>query len=198
MCPVATTLLLQAAFVLLAFGWRTVAQLRATGSTGFVAHREYGVAAKAAGLALTAGLLAVAAGTLLADDRGWGALAVVGVLAMLGALFLCLAAQRSMGLSWRIGVDPDERTALVTTGPFGRVRNPIFTAMILFAAGSALAVPTAVTVAGLLLATAGIVAQVLVVEEPHLRRQHAAAYDAYVARSGRFLPRLARTDRTAA
>lgn len=198
MGPVTTTLVLQALFVLLAFGWRTLAQLRATGSTGFVAHRERGLVAKAAGLALTLGLLAVAAGTALADDRGWDAPAYGGVLAMLGGLVLCLAAQRAMGASWRIGVDPDERTTLVTTGLFGAMRNPIFTAMSLFAAGSALAVPTAVTVLGLLVATAGIVAQVLVVEEPHLRRQHGPAYDAYVARSGRFLPRLARTGRAVA
>lgn len=198
MGPVVTILLLQAAFVLLAFGWRTLAQYRATGSTGFVAHRERGLVAKAAGLALTVGLLTIVAGTLLADRRDWDLLAYVGVLAMLGGLVLCLAAQRSMGLSWRVGVDPDERTDLITTGLFGRMRNPIFTAMILFAAGSALAVPTVVTVLGLLLATVGIVAQVLVVEEPHLRRQHGDAYDAYASRSGRFLPRLARTDRATA
>lgn len=181
--------------MLLAFGWRTLAQLMATGSTGFVAHRERGAVDKAAGLALTLGLLAVAAGTLLADDRDWGAITVVGVLAMLGGLVLCLAAQRSMGASWRIGVDPDERTDLVTTGLFGSVRNPIFTAMIVFAAGSALAVPTTVTVLGLAVATAGIVAQVLLVEEPHLRRQHGPDDDAYVSRSGRFLPSLARAAR---
>jgi protein-S-isoprenylcysteine O-methyltransferase Ste14 len=198
MGPVAATLVLQAAFVLLAFGWRTAAQLRATGSTGFVAHRERGPAAKAAGLALTAGLLAVVAGTAMADSGGWNALALLGAAAMLAGLALCLAAQRSMGASWRIGVDPDERTDLVTTGLFGRLRNPIFTAMILFAAGSALAVPTPVTALGLLLATAGIVAQVLVVEEPHLRRQHGPVYDDYAARTGRFLPRLRAADRLAA
>ena len=198
MGPVTTTLLLQAGFVLLAFGWRTLAQVRATGSTGFVAHRERGLVAKAAGLALTIGLLAVVAGTLLADDRDWDAPAYVGVVAMLGGLALCLAAQLAMGASWRIGVDPEERTDLVTTGLFGTVRNPIFTAMILFAAGSALAVPTLGTVLGLVVATAGIVAQVLAVEEPHLRRQHGTAYDAYVSRSGRFLPRLARAGRAAA
>lgn len=195
MGPVTTTLALQAVFVLLAFGWRTAAQLKATGSTGFVAHRERGFTAKAAGLALTVGLLVVVAGTVLADGKDWDALAALGTAAMLGGLVLCLAAQRSMGLSWRIGVDPDERTDLVTTGLFGRVRNPIFTAIIAFAAGSALAVPTALTVLGLVLATAGIVAQVLLVEEPHLRRQHGPAYDAYSARSGRFLPALAKVAR---
>jgi protein-S-isoprenylcysteine O-methyltransferase Ste14 len=190
MGPVTFTLTLQAVFVLLAFGWRTLAQVRATGSTGFVAHRERGPVAKGAGLALTIGLLSLVVGTVLADERSWHATAYAGLLAMLGGLALCLAAQRSMGLSWRIGVDPDERTDLVTTGLFGRVRNPIFTAMIAFAAGSALAVPTAMTVVGLVVATAGIVAQVLLVEEPHLRRQHGPAYAAYTARSGRFLPRL--------
>ena len=190
MGPVATTLVLQALFVLLAFGWRTLAQYRATGSTGFVAHRERGAAAKAAGLALTLGLLTVVVGTLVAGDRDWGALAVAGAAAMLGGLVLCLAAQRAMGASWRIGVDPDERTQLVTTGLFGSVRNPIFTAMILFAAGSALAVPTTLTVFGLVVATAGIVSQVLLVEEPHLRRQHGPTYDRYLTTTGRFVPRL--------
>lgn len=83
-----------------------------------------------------------------------------------------------MGASWRIGVDPNDRTDLVTAGLFGMVRNPIFTAMFLSAAGSALAVPTAVTVLGFVVATAGIVAQVLLVRgaapaaaaRPHLRR----------------------------
>jgi protein-S-isoprenylcysteine O-methyltransferase Ste14 len=163
---VAVTLLLQAVFVLLAFGWRTVAQARATGSTGFVAHRERGGAAKAAGAALTVGLLAVVAGTALADRRGWDALGVVGTAAMVAGLLVTLAAQRAMGAAWRIGVDPDEQTELVTAGPFGRVRNPVFTGMLAFAAGSALAAPNGVTVAGLLLAAGGVAAQVLLSRSP--------------------------------
>ena len=190
MGPVTITLLLQAAFVLLAFGWRSLAQHRATGSTGFVAHRERGAVAKAAGLALTLGLLTVAAGTLLADARGWGPLAALGVAAMLGGLVLTLVAQRAMGVSWRIGVDPEERTVLVTSGLFGSIRNPIFTGMICFALGSALVVPTVLTVVGALVATAGIWAQVQLVEEPHLRRQHGTNYDAYLQGAGRFLPKV--------
>jgi protein-S-isoprenylcysteine O-methyltransferase Ste14 len=189
MGPVTTALVLQGLFVLLAFGLRTVAQARATGSTGFVAHRERGPVAKAAGAALTLGLLSVVAGTVLADGRRWDALAVAGTAAMLGGLLVTLTAQRAMGESWRIGVDPDERTELVTAGLFGRIRNPIFTGMLLFAAGSALAVPTPVTVLGLLAAAAGIAAQVRLVEEPHLRRQHGAAYESYARATGRFLPR---------
>lgn len=198
MGPVTTALVLQVLFVALAFGWRTAAQLRATGSTGFVAHRERGPAAKAAGLALTLGLCAVLAGTALADTREWDAAAGVGTAAMISGLVLCLAAQRAMGASWRIGVDPDERTSLVTTGLFGRVRNPIFTAMLLFAGGSTLVAPTPITVLGLATAAAGIVAQVLLIEEPHLRRQHGSAYDGYLSRTGRFLPRLGQPARPTA
>ena len=187
--PVVLSLLLQALFVLLAFGWRTVVQLRKTGGTGFVAHRERGLQAKAAGLALTVGLLAVVVGTASADTRGgWDAVSVLGVAVMLAGLLVTLSAQRAMGSSWRIGVDADERTELVTAGLFGRVRNPIFTGMLLFAGGSALTVPTVVTVLGLVAAVAGIVAQVHLVEEPHLRRLHGPAYDGFVARTGRFLP----------
>ncbi len=39
MDPARTTLVLQVAFVLLAFGWRSLQQRRRTGSTGFVLQR---------------------------------------------------------------------------------------------------------------------------------------------------------------
>jgi protein-S-isoprenylcysteine O-methyltransferase Ste14 len=50
---------------------------------------------------------------------------------MLAGLLVTLPAQRAIGESWRIGVDPDERTELVTAGLFGRLRTPIFTGMLL-------------------------------------------------------------------
>ena len=53
-----------------------------------------------------------------------------------------------MGASWRIGVDPEERTDLVRHRLYRSVRNPIFTGMVLFAAGQALLVPDAMAVAG--------------------------------------------------
>jgi hypothetical protein len=47
-----------------------------------------------------------------------------------------------MGTSLQIGVDPTERTQLVTTGPFALVRNPIFAAMLPTALGLTLLVPS--------------------------------------------------------
>ena len=67
-------------------------------------------------------------------------IAVVGIAAT-------VYAQLDMGDSWRIGVDPSETTTLVRTGLFGWVRNPIFTAMLLFGLGIALVVPNLVAIA---------------------------------------------------
>jgi protein-S-isoprenylcysteine O-methyltransferase Ste14 len=112
-------------------------------------------------------------------------------LALLGAL-ATLAAQRSMGASWRVGVDESEHTTLVTTGAFALVRNPVFTAMMITAVGLAAMVPNVVSLAALLLTFAAIELQVRVVEEPYLLRTHGEAYGRYAATVGRFLPGLGR------
>lgn len=116
--------------------------------------------------------------------------------AVLGIAGTC-AAQLAMGASWRIGVDPAERTHLVTTGPFALVRNPIFTAALLTFTCLALVVPNVVALAGLAVLYAGIQTQVRAVEEPHLLAAHGQAYAAYTGRVGRFLPGLGRLPSTA-
>ena len=73
-----------------------------------------------------------------------------------------------MGDSWRIGVDPGERTELVTAGPFAVVRNPIFAAMIPTALGLALLVPSVIAIAGFAALVGALELQVRVVEEPYL------------------------------
>ncbi|MCM0674466.1 hypothetical protein NCC78_07160 [Micromonospora phytophila] len=60
-----------------------------------------------------------------------------------------------MGTSWRIGVDPSERTELVTDGAFALARNPIFTAMAASTLGLTLMVPNAVALAALLVLVLG-------------------------------------------
>ncbi len=112
-------------------------------------------------------------------------LAVIGILAAFGA-------QMALGASWRIGVDDRERTALVTTGPFGWVRNPIFTAVLVAFLGLAFMVPNLVALIGWVLALSGIQTQIRLIEEPHLNRVHGEPYARYAARVGRFLPGLGR------
>jgi protein-S-isoprenylcysteine O-methyltransferase Ste14 len=106
--------------------------------------------------------------------------------------------QLAMGASWRIGVDPAERTELVTGGLFSLSRNPIYSFMIVAWIGFALLVPTWLALAALVLLIAGLELQVRLVEEPHLLRAHGEPYRAYAARVGRFVPRLGRIRRPSA
>ncbi|MCA9511395.1 MAG: isoprenylcysteine carboxylmethyltransferase family protein, partial [Myxococcales bacterium] len=89
-------------------------------------------------------------------------------------------------------VDERERTALVTSGPFAFVRNPIFTFMGVSQAGFALLVPNAVGLGALALLAVGIELHVRFVEEPYLLRTHGDAYARYAASTGRFLPGIGR------
>jgi protein-S-isoprenylcysteine O-methyltransferase Ste14 len=50
-------------------------------------------------------------------------------------IVLTVWAQLEMGDSWRIGVDSEETTQLVRVRVFGLVRNPIYSAMIIFEFG---------------------------------------------------------------
>jgi protein-S-isoprenylcysteine O-methyltransferase Ste14 len=97
-----------------------------------------------------------------------------------------------MGDSWRAGVDPRERTALVTTGPFALVRNPILSAVLVTCLGLTLMVPTVVGLVGLALVVVANHLLVRRVEEPHLRRIHGEEYVRYAAAVGRFVPGVGR------
>lgn len=186
-------------YLALAFGLRTLIQLRRTGSSGFhglggrpgsaewVAGVGFGVAlvlgAAAPVLDLTGAVEPIAA-------LDTGAAHAAGLVLALAGIAATFYAQVAMGSSWRIGVDHEERTALVTAGPFGLVRNPIFAAMIPTALGLALLVPSWVAIAGFAGLVLAVELQVRVVEEPYLRRVHGDAYGAYAGRVGRFVPGL--------
>lgn len=97
-----------------------------------------------------------------------------------------------MGTSWRVGVDPGERTALVTDGLFAHVRNPVFTAMATASLGLTLIVPNWVSLTALAALVIAIQLQVRVVEEPYLTAVHDPDYAGYTTRTGRFLPGIGR------
>lgn len=179
------------------FGWRTWLQHRRTESTGFRGLRgRSGAAEWIAGLGFVIALAATVVGPLLQLS---GVLTPVGILCAMWIQLMGIAvavlgivttvwAQVDMGDSWRIGVDESETTALVRTGVFSRVRNPIYTAMLAFVVGIALLAPNLVAILGLTLALATLELQVRRVEEPYLRGKHGDTYRAYLASAGRFIP----------
>lgn len=182
-----------------AFGWRTIAHRRATGSSGFrgISGRPLspewigGVLFAVAVVALITGVALAALGIVAGPDVPL-AVEIVGAVAALAGLAVVLAAQRDMGDSWRVGVDERERTDLVGRGLFGVVRNPVFSGMGLFVAGVTAAVPTPLTIGALVAFVVAIHLQVRSVEEPYLRRVHPDTYPAYARRVGRFVPGLGR------
>jgi protein-S-isoprenylcysteine O-methyltransferase Ste14 len=181
------------AYGLIAFVLRALIQLRLTGSTGIK-----GVSGRLGSLEWFAGILFVlaialsVAGALSQDAEGPP---VVGAALAIGGLLATAGAQLAMGEAWRVGVDPHERTRLVTSGPFALVRNPIYAGMIPFFAGIALMVPGPVTIAGAILLVVALELQTRLVEEPYLRSVHGLVYADYAARVGRFLPGVGRLRR---
>lgn len=181
------------------FVFRSVVQFRNTGSTGVKGfHGRIGSLPWIAGTAATLGLVLAPAGPLAALYSWPGghlliaqpALHLLGVLCAVAGITGALAAQLSMGDSWRVGVDDSETTALVTSGLFAWVRNPIFTFIGLSLLGLVLLVPNALSMIGAGLALLGIELQVRAVEEPYLERTHGDVYKAYASHVGRFVPGL--------
>jgi protein-S-isoprenylcysteine O-methyltransferase Ste14 len=120
------------------------------------------------------------------STAGW--LGPAGLLLTAAGVAGTMWAQLAMGESWRIGVDAEERTELVTTGPYGSVRNPIYTAMFAFGFGQVLLVPNVVTLIGLLATILVIELVVRRIEEPHLLSMHGERVRSWMTSTGRFLP----------
>ena len=181
--------------LVLAFGFRTLQHYRRTGRSGWVGvSRKTGRPARFGAIAFAGALVVGVGGVVLAASgavaplvlSAW--LGVLGVVIAVIGVLVVFASQSVMGDAWRIGVDPAERTGLVTRGVFRWARNPIFTGMIGTQVGVFLTVPSWLTGLALILLVAGIEVQVRGVEEPYLASAHGVQYREYRARVGRFLP----------
>jgi protein-S-isoprenylcysteine O-methyltransferase Ste14 len=192
-------LILYVVFAIVAFGWRTWVHWRRTGDSGLRLHAQPGtiqwwsklafIAALAAGFAAPIAGLAGLDPIGLFDTRF---VHVVGVIAAVVGIAATLAAQWQMGTSWRIGVDPSERTDLVSRGVFAYIRNPIFSAMTITAFGLSAMVGNVVALIGFVALVVALQVQVRFVEEPYMRAVHGEGYDSYAGRAGRFVPGVGR------
>jgi protein-S-isoprenylcysteine O-methyltransferase Ste14 len=120
-----------------------------------------------------------------------GAYGIVRWIAGATAL-MCLLASidcwQRMGDDWRMDIGA-RKTNLVTEGLFRRIRHPIYAFSMLLMVCSALIAPTLpmIAIALLHLALMNVKARN---EERHLTAVHGDSYSQYVARTGRFFPRL--------
>ena len=195
----ATALTLYITWAALAFGWRTIIQYRRTGDTGLRLHARAGTpqwwAKLGFALAIIIGFAAPIAAVAGLDnipalDANW--LHATGVAVTLLGIVLTVVAQYAMGESWRIGVDTNERTALVTNGAFAIVRNPIFTAMLVTATGLTMTIPNLISIIGLVALITALEVQVRLVEEPYLLTAQGDSNRTYAHHVGRFAPGIGR------
>jgi protein-S-isoprenylcysteine O-methyltransferase Ste14 len=185
-------------YIAVAFVWRSWLQWRRTGDTGIRSLSRASSPAEGAARALMSASFVLLFTTSYAAWFRPPPLAapalvhVIGLLAALGGVGLTALAQLQMGSSWRIGLDPGERTALVRRGLYTRMRNPIYTAMLLANLGLVLLAPGPLAIGAWTLLWIGLELQVRAVEEPHLARVHGDAYRSYCREVGRFVPGIGR------
>ncbi len=174
---------------------------RSTGESGFMLFRSDSSAERVVGVGLACLTAGVMAWLLVLALSGPGRLniwntrpglqALGWALIISGASVVALA-QRQMGTSWRVGIDP-RPTTLVTHGLFSLVRNPIFAGVLLLLLGVVLLTPSPWTISGWLHALLLVALQARL-EEEHLARVHGPRYLDYATRVGRFVPWLGLLD----
>jgi len=111
----------------------------------------------------------------------------IGVAIAILAFLTTIFCWKRMGKSWRMGIDPNEKTVLIFTGPYAYVRHPIYALSSLLMIATVMILPTPVMI--------GVAVIHLLLlqwegrrEERNLSRIHGQQYDLYCSRVGRFIP----------
>ncbi len=95
---------------------------------------------------------------------------------------------KRMGKSWRMGIDPNERTSLIVSGPYAYVRHPIYALSLVMMSATMLAIGSPVIlVAGAI--HLGFLIWEARREEQHLTSVHGETYVQYCNGTGRFFPK---------
>ncbi len=186
------------AYFLLAFVWRSVLVYRRSGHNPFVlsgaddAHGYIGRAFKGVVAAIAVIVIMHAfypsashwlmPFSVLQNEN----VAALGWVLLVASLIWLMIAQAQMGLSWRIGIDQQQATALVSQGLFKVSRNPIFLGMRINLLGLFCVLPNAATACVMVVGEVVIQVQVRL-EEEFLLARHGDAYHQYKSRVRRWL-----------
>ena len=131
-------LLMMIVFLLIIFFGRIVFQLVLTGNSGvrsgtkLKTKKSMYISAVLSGVIVVQLLLAwlMATSRLKLQIEFGSAVIWIGIILCIAGILFSSFSQFAMGQEWRIGVDPDEKTKLVTTGIYNHIRNPIYTGCI--------------------------------------------------------------------
>ena len=110
----------------------------------------------------------------------------IGLAFLLFSFIWIVIAQVNMKNSWRIGIDTNTKTELITNGLFSVSRNPVYFGIILSLLGLFLIMPNAFTF--LLLVVEYILFQIIIrLEEEFLTKEHGQKYVDYKQKVRRFI-----------
>lgn len=101
------------------------------------------------------------------------------------SLIVVWISQSQMSTSWRIGIDENNKTKLVTKGVFSISRNPIFLGIMIANIGLFLVIPNAFTLLIISLSTLSVNTQIRL-EEEFLKREFGNEYIHYAEKVRRW------------
>ena len=110
----------------------------------------------------------------------------IGCVMLLLSLVIVWVAQSQMAESWRIGIDEENKTELVTNGLFRYSRNPIFLGIMVANIGLFLVLPNAFTMLIVALSTISVNTQIRL-EEEFLEKEFGKKYTEYKEKVNRWI-----------
>jgi protein-S-isoprenylcysteine O-methyltransferase Ste14 len=111
-----------------------------------------------------------------------------GVACFIAGLWLFHRSHQDLGTNWSITLEVRENHQLITRGVYRRIRHPMYSSLLLYSVGQALALPNWVAGPSYLVALGLLFALRVIPEERMMREQFGAEYDAYASRTKRLIP----------
>jgi protein-S-isoprenylcysteine O-methyltransferase Ste14 len=110
----------------------------------------------------------------------------IGAALVVISLVWVVISQNQMAKSWRIGINYEEKTELVTSGVFKISRNPVFLGILISYIGTFLIIPNAITFTVLVLTYVTLQFQIRL-EEEYLLKSHRETYSQYSKKTRRWI-----------
>ncbi len=112
----------------------------------------------------------------------------IGVASLLAGLYLLYRSHADLGRNWSVSLEIREGHTLVTSGIYGRIRHPMYTAIFLQAIAQALLLPNWVAGPSCLLAFLTMFMLRVNLEERMMLEKFGDAYVLYMKRTKRLIP----------